>query len=195
MTKRKNDDSVAIADEQLIELFWERDEKAIQATDTKYGKFLFRIANNILHDRQDCEECQNDTYLGIWNSIPPTIPHVFPAFIAKLIRNIAIDKYKKKTRKMRIPSEMTVALDELRDTVCSIDFPEIQSSELGRLINEYVNSLPERQKYIFIGRFYMGDKLSIIADKLNLNVSTVSRETEKIKQGLRDHLERSGIYV
>lgn len=195
MTKRKNDDSVEIADEQLIELFWERDEKAIQATDTKYGKFLFRIANNILHDRQDCEECQNDTYLGIWNSIPPTIPRVFPAFIAKLIRNIAIDKYKKKTRKMRIPSEMTVALDELRDTVCAIDFPEIQSSELGRLINEYVNSLPERQKYIFIGRFYMGDKLSIIADKLNLNVSTVSRETEKIKQGLRDHLERSGIYV
>lgn len=81
-----------IADEQIIELYWRREEKAIQETDKKYGQFLFRIAYNILHERLDCEECQNDTYLGVWNAIPPTRPTVFPAFITQIMRRIAINR-------------------------------------------------------------------------------------------------------
>lgn len=66
-----------IADEQIIDMFWNRNEKAIRETDNKYGRFLFRIAYNILNDRLDCEECQNDTYLAIWNAIPPNRPNMF----------------------------------------------------------------------------------------------------------------------
>lgn len=74
-----------LEDKRIIELYWDRDETAIQETDNKYGKFLFKIAYNILNDRCDCEECQNDTYLGIWNAIPPTRPAVFPAFITQIM--------------------------------------------------------------------------------------------------------------
>lgn len=76
MTKLMGQNAI-IADEQIIELYWQREERAIQETDKKHGQFLFRIAYNILHDRLDCEECQNDTYLGVWNAIPPTRPTVF----------------------------------------------------------------------------------------------------------------------
>ena len=89
-------------DEEIIELYWQRDEYAIQATSDKYGKFLYKIAYNILHDNLDCEECRNDTYLEVWNSIPPQRPWAFRAFISKIMRNIAIDKYYEKTNKKRI---------------------------------------------------------------------------------------------
>ena len=186
-----------IADEQIVELYWARDEKAIQFTDDKYGRFLYRIAYNILHDRLDCEECQNDTYRGIWNSIPPNRPEVFLIFISKIMRNIAGMKYRERTRKRKVPSEMTVCMDDLQCTLQSNDSPEAEylAKELGRHINDYLCSLTDRQQYIFIGRFYMGDRLEIIAGELNVNVSTVHREIEKIKQGLKAYLERNGVYV
>ena len=92
MNKRADRQQEIIADEQIIELYWQREERAIKETDVKYGQFLFRIAYNILHDRSDSEECQNDTYLGIWNAIPPTRPVVFPAFITQIMRRTAIKK-------------------------------------------------------------------------------------------------------
>ena len=82
--KRKEIESLIITDEEIIDMYWQRDEQAIKETDSKYGKFLFRIAYNILSDRSDSEECQNDTYLGIWNAVPPTRPTVFPAFIVSM---------------------------------------------------------------------------------------------------------------
>ncbi len=94
MDKGTDIKTVVIADEQIIELYWERNETAIQETETKYGKMLFRIAYNILHDRLDSEECKNDTYIGVWNAIPPTKPNVFPAFITQIMRNIATKRYK-----------------------------------------------------------------------------------------------------
>ena len=114
MTKLMGQNAI-IADEQIIELYWQREERAIQETDKKHGQFLFRIAYNILHDRLDCEECQNDTYLGVWNAIPPTRPTVFPAFITQIMRRIAINRYKEKTSKKRIPSELTVSMEYIND--------------------------------------------------------------------------------
>ncbi len=188
---------IIVADEQIIDLYWERNEKAIQLTADKYGQFLYRIAYNILHDRLDCEECQNDTYLGVWNTIPPNRPDVFSIFISRIMRNIACKKYKEKTRKKRIPSEMTVSMDELEDILHSDDSPDAEylAEELGKMTNEYLGTLTDRQQYIFIGRFYMGDKLEVIANELNINVSTVHREIEKIQQGLKSYLERNGVYV
>ncbi len=186
-----------VADEQIVELYWARDEKAIQLTDDKYGQFLYRIAYNILHDRLDCEECQNDTYNGIWHSIPPNRPEVFSIFISKIMRNIAGMRFRERTRKKEVPSEMTVCLDDLQDTLHSEDSPETEylAKELGKHINDYLATISDRQQYVFIGRFYMGDKLEVIAEELNVNVSTVHREIEKIKQGLKSHLERNGVYV
>ena len=105
MNKRTGQQAV-IADEQIIEMYWTRDEQAIKETDNKYGQFLFRIAYNILHDSLDCEECQNDTYLGVWNAIPPTRPNVFQAFITQIMRRIAINRYKEKTSKRIIKRQI-----------------------------------------------------------------------------------------
>ena len=100
-------------DGDIIELYFLRDERAISETDAKYGKYLFSVAYNVVHDRLDCEECLNDTYLDAWNAMPPERPAVLKAFLAIIMRRRAIDRYKAEKRKKRIPSELTVSLSEL----------------------------------------------------------------------------------
>lgn len=188
---------MVIADEQIINLYWQREETAIQETDKKYGQFLFRIAYNILHDRLDCEECQNDTYLGVWNAIPPTRPTVFPAFITQIMRRIAINRYKEKMSKKRIPFELTISMDDLNDTLHSGNTVEadFEAEEIGKLINEYVRKLSDRQRYIFIERFYLAETVETIAKDLSISTPTVYREIEKIKKGLKLHLERNDVFI
>lgn len=196
MNKRAEQQAI-IADEQIIELYWQREETAIQETDKKYGQFLFRIAYNILHDRLDCEECQNDTYLGVWNAIPPTRPTVFPAFITQIMRRIAINRYKEKTSKKRIPSELTVSMEDVNETLHSDDTVEKEyaAEEVGKIINDYVRELSDRQRYIFIDRFYLAESIETIATDLSISVPTVYREIDKIKQGLKLHLERNDVFI
>lgn len=186
-----------IADEQIIELYWQREESAIQETDKKYGQFLFRIAYNILHDRMDCEECQNDTYLGVWNAIPPTRPTVFPAFITQIMRRIAINRYKEKTSQKRIPSELTVSMEDVMESLCSsqsVD-AEYEVKQIGEIINDYVRKLSSRQRYIFIDRFYFAEPVEVIANDLSVSIPTVYREIDKIKHGLKLHLDENGVLV
>lgn len=191
MSKRKEERSTVIADEQIIELYWQRDERAISETDFKYGQFLYRIAYNILHDNLDCEECQNDTYLDIWNAIPPERPNVFPAFITQIMRRTAIDRYKEKMSKKRVPSELTLSLEELDfELECNDD-----AHELGKIISDYIRTLPERQQFIFVGRYYMAEPVQNIADDLNVTASAIYKELGKIKTDFKNYLERSGIYV
>lgn len=184
-----------IADEQIIELYWQREERAIQETDKKYGQFLFQIAYHILRDRSDCEECKNDTYLDVWNAIPPTRPTSFRAFITQIVRRIAIDLYRVKTSQKRIPSEMTISMEDLKNTLYDTESAVYAAEELGTVINHYVRSLPERQRYIFIDRFYLAEPVETIASDLSLSVQTVYREIEKIKQGLKLYLERNEVYI
>lgn len=194
MNKLKEENSSVIADERIIELYWQRDELAIKETDVKYGQFLYRIAYNILHDRLDCEECRNDTYLGIWNAIPPTKPNVFPAFITQIIRRTAIDRYKEKTSKKRIPSELTLSLEELNGDLASFEY-EDDAKELGKIISDYLRSLTDRQQFMFIGRFYMAEPVESIARELGVTASAVYKELSKIKTEFKTYLERSDIFV
>lgn len=186
-----------IADEQLIELYWRREEKAIQETDKKYGQFLFRIAYNILHERLDCEECQNDTYLGVWNAIPPTRPTVFPAFITQIMRRIAINRYKEKASKKRIPSELTISMEDVNGTLHGDDSVAVkyEMAEVGKIINNYVRELSDRQRYIFIDRFYLAESVETIATDLSISVPTVYREIDKIKHSLKLYLEWNDVYI
>lgn len=196
MNKRTEQQTV-ITDEQIIELYWQRNETAIQETDRKHGKLLFGIAYNILHDRLDCEECQNDTYLSVWNAIPPTRPIKFPAFITQIMRNIAINRFKEKTSKKRIPSELTVSMDDVNDILRSDETveTEYEAEEVGKIINNYIRQLSERQRYIFIDRFYLAEPVDTIANDLSISVPTVYREIDRIKQGLKLHLERNDIFI
>ena len=191
MNKRKEEKAHIIADEQIIELYWQRNERAISETDLKYGQFLYRIAYNILHDKLDCEECQNDTYLGIWNAIPPERPNVFPAFITQIMRRTAIDRYKQKMSKKRVPSEMTVSLEEFDVEAVQYDNAE----ELGRIISDYLRTLSDKQQFMFIGRFYIADSVVNIANDLGITASAVYKELGKIKSKLKDYLERNEVYI
>ena len=195
MSKRTEEQKM-IDDEKIIELYWRREERAIQETDKKYGRLLFRIAYNFLHDRPDCEECQNDTYLAVWNKIPPTRPTAFRAFITQIVRRIAINRYNEKMSQKRIPSELTVSMEDLSDFISVNDGEEeFMAEEIGKIINAYVRQLDERQRYIFVSRFYVAESVENIARELSVVPSTVYRALDQIKYGLKECLERNGVQV
>ena len=185
-----------MSDGEIIELYFRRDERAISETDAKYGKYLFSVAYNIVHDRLDCEECLNDTYLDAWNTIPPERPAVLKAFLAIIMRRRAIDRYKAEKRKKRIPSELTVSLSEL-EFALSDDTPqiELEAEELSRIISDFVRSLPERRAYIFMSRYYAARPIREIANKLCVSESTVNKELALIRQSLRKMLESEGYFI
>ncbi len=197
MSKSKDVQSSKISDDQIVDLYCNRNEQAIWETDVKYGNMLFTIAYNILYDPQDCEECKNDTYFNTWNAIPPSRPTMFSVFLSKIMRNNAINKYKEKTCQKRIPSELTVSIDELQDFLHSANTveTEYEAKELGKIISEYLRVLTKRQRYIFMERFYFAETIEHISKECGIGVATVHREITKIKQGLKAHLERNGVYL
>lgn len=197
MGKYNNANSANISDGEIIELYWLRDEAAIKRTDEKYGKFLYAMALNILHEHRDCEECRNDTYLSTWNAIPPAKPMLFRAFISQIMRRTAINRYYKNTGKRKIPSELTVSMEECEGFIAeekSSD-EEIDARELGRLISDFVRGLPAKRQYIFMGRFYFADSVAVIADELKITESAVYKEIKKLRKDLRTFLELKEVYV
>ena len=192
-TKEKN--RVELSDEEIISLYFARNERAIKETDQKYGKYLYTIAYNIVHDNLDCEECLNDTYLSTWNKIPPTRPSIFQAFLSKITRNIAVDRYRHNTAEKRIPSEMVVSLEELDScTPSEMSMEEELAIEtLSRMLNSYLNGLTDRGRLLFVCRYYYADKISEIAKMLSAGERSIYRELAELREGLRVHLEKEGI--
>ena len=188
-----------VDDEIIIDLYWQRDENAILETDRKYGKYLYVIAYNILRDSMDCEECLNDTYLGTWNAIPPERPSPLQVFLSKIMRNTALARYRKNTADKRVPSEMTVALEELEkympynDQTLSAE-EEYYVYQLSRSLNDFLKSLPKKQCLIFICRYYCCDRISEIARLLGISERTVYRELGDVKEKLKKHLEKEGYF-
>ena len=188
---------VPMDDEKIVELYWERDEKAIEETDFKYKKYLFSIAYNVLHDRLDCEECVNDTYRGAWNAIPPSKPNVLKAFLTTITRRIAIKRYHSNLKQSVIPSEMTVSLSELEDFVAGdedVD-ADFDAERLGRLISSFVHSLSGRRQFIFMSRYYVADPIDTIASDLRLSRSMVNKELAAIRSALKEKLENEGYSI
>lgn len=182
------------SNEQIIELFFARDEEAIKNVDVKYGNYLHTIAVNILTDCEDCEECKNDTYLALWNNIPPDRPRNFKAYVAKIIRNISINRYKEKMRQKRVPSEYTASLEELAE--CIPDEHNVESTydakHLQQVVNSFVQSLSHRKRYIFICRYFCGDPVDVIAGSLKISGSMVFYELSHIRKQLKIVLEKEG---
>ena len=183
-----------MSDEQIVELYWQRDEQAIKETDIKYKSFLLSVAINIVHDMCDSEECLNDTYIGAWNAIPPARPVALQAFLGSIMRRTAIDRFRANKRQKRIASEFTVSLSEIEDFIADDGdmTAEIETKELAKSISNFVRSLPDRQMFIFVSRYYIADPISTISKELGCSVSTVKREIEAIKIGLKKHLESEG---
>lgn len=184
-------------DEEIVELYWNRNERAIEETDFKYKKYLFSIAYNIVHDRLDSEECLNDTYLGVWKAIPPTKPNVLIAFLTTITRRIAIKRYHSNLKQREIPSEMTLSLSELEAFITGDDDvdPEFDAEKLGRAISDFVRSLSERRQFIFMSRYYVSDSIDMIASNLRLSRSMVNKELATIRSVLKEKLESEGYSI
>ena len=189
--------SSVMSDEKIVDLYWQRDERAIKETDIKYKKFLLSVAVNIVHDMCDCEECLNDTYIGAWNSIPPSRPIILQSFLSTIMRRTAINRFNANKRQKRIASEFTVSLSELEDFIadCGDMNAEIEEKELAKSISNYVRSLPDRQMYIFVGRYYFAEPIAKICEELGCSISTVKREIKSIKIGLKEKLESEGFII
>ena len=185
-----------LSDEKIIEMFWDRDERAISETDRKYGKYLYAIAYNIVHDHPDCEECLNDTYLGTWNKIPPARPTAFQSFLSKIMRNIAIDRFRKNTAQKRVPSEMTVSLGELDECMAyQSDMEEDRMvRELAVMLNDFLAGLPKRRQFVFVCRYYYADSVAKIAEMLGLSEKTIRRDISQMKADLKAFLEKGGYF-
>lgn len=181
------------SDEQIISLYWSRNENAIKETDVKYRNYLVTIAFHIVYDTHDCEECLNDTYLAVWNAIPPARPNVLKAFLTTIIRRISINRYHSNQRH----SEMTVSLSELEDFLSedkSIG-DRLDVRELGRAISNAVRSLSERRRFIFMSRYYAAEPIDVIAKELHLSRSMVNKELASIRKALKEKLESEGYSI
>ena len=186
-----------MSDEAIIDLYWKRDERAIKETDFKYRNYLYAIAYNIVHDDPDCEECLNDTYFDVWNSIPPHRPNVFSAFIGKIMRNVAIDRYRSKMALKRRPSRIDSALDDLgpygRDSGDVND--RIAVREIAQILSSYLREQNKRSEFIFVCRYYYCDDVKDIAKMLGVSESTVYRELTELREGLMKRLAEGGYEI
>ena len=177
-------------DNSIIALYNQRDEQAIAETDKKYGNYCLTIAFNVLNDRQDSEECVNDTYLKVWNVIPPTMPQRFKAFLGRITRNLAIDRYRSKAR--RIDNETDLALHELDECIKSESFDE-DSTNLSEAINSFLHTLPERDCNIFLCRYYFVYSIKEIAKRQGMKENHVRSILSRTREKLREHLKKEGI--
>ena len=194
MNNRSKPQRLPLCDDKIIELYWERNEQAIDETDFKYKNYLFAIAYNMVSDNRDCEECLNDTYIGAWNTMPPTRPAVLKAFLTTIIRRAAIKRYHHNLKKSSVPSEMTVALSELEGCFHSDEDVEasFDAKALGTMLTRFARALPERKQFVFLSRYYMGDSINKIAELLKVSTSTVNKELSAIRCKLLKALEQEG---
>ena len=188
---------VTMSDEQIVDLYWQRDEQAIKETDIKYKKFLISVAYNIVNDMRDSEECLNDTYIGAWNAIPPARPISLQAYLATIVRRTAIDCYKARKRQKRIASELTVSLSEVEGFISFDDDMDsaADAKALGRVISDFARSLSDRRMYIFMSRYYFARPIKEIARLLECSESTVNKEIASLKRDLKEKLEKEGYSV
>lgn len=180
-------------DETIVELYWQRQERAITETQKKYGPYLHQIANNILQNREDSQESVNDTYLATWNSIPPHRPQILRAYLVKLIRRIAIDCYRKRNRDKRKDDQYALSLDELSDCIPSNSTQEAMDEKLlAEAIGQYLRTLPKMSRVVFVGRYYYLDSLREVADYSHMTESKLKSLLFRLRKGLRDYLIKEG---
>ena len=177
-------------DQAIIELYCARNEAAIRESDSKYGRLCHTVAINILNITEDAEECVNETWLKVWNSIPPQIPASLKAFLCKITRNLALSKYREKHAAKRY-NGLDVMLDELEECVPSGFDVEatVESAQLGELINKWLHSLGKEDRILFVKRYYFGDSIKDLAKEYNYNEQKLIWKMSILRKKLKVLLE------
>lgn len=182
-------------DRRIIELYFERDEQAIQETKAKYGKLCHRIAYNILNNHEDAEECVNDIYAGVWNAIPPTRPNHFLAFVCKIARNLSLKRLEFMTREKRSQAVL-VSLDELEAILPDERYaPAIRDEDIGKRISDFLRSQKEESRNVFIRKYYFFDSIGEIAERYSFTESKVKNMLFHTRNKLKDYLMKEGVDI
>ena len=182
-------------DLQIVELYFARDEQAIQETDRKYGKLCFQVANNLLACREDAEECVSTAYLVLWNKIPPTRPNNFKAFICKITRNLSLKKLEFAHAAKR-SANAVVSLSEIETTLPDYRIAQgVGYEELGKLISDFLRKEKELDRNVFLRRYWFFDSISDIASLYALNENRVKSMLFRTRNRLRAYLKKEGVEV
>ena len=181
-------------DSKIIELYFERDKSAIAETKTKYGKLLYSVSYNILNVSEDAEECENDTYMAAWDSIPPNNPQVLSAFLCRITRNISFKKLKAQTTQKRGGTNTALPLDELTNAIPD-SANAIAQLELTEILNAFLRGLPARERQVFICHYWYCDSIKDIARQFGFTQSKVKMMLSRTRKKLLDHLEKEEVYI
>lgn len=181
-------------DGRIVALYWQRQEEAVSQTQRKYGDYLFKIAYNVLFDREDCQECVNDTLLAAWNSIPPHRPQVLSSYLGKIVRQTAIDRFRKKNSEKRRASEYALSLEELGDCLAGGVTPDetLEGIELDGAINRFVRGLGETERNLFLCRYYFFDSLKEAALSCGMSEGKAKTVLFRTRRKLRKYLTEEG---
>jgi len=185
-----------VDDLRIIELLFERSELGVEQISKKYGNAMFTVSYNILGNPEDAEECVNDSYLNIWNSIPPTRPNSLYAFVCRVARNVSLTRYKHDKAAKRDRSG-DAGLEEIADIIpsgVSIS-EEIEREELTNLLNTWLGKLGRDNLYIFMRRYWYMDKVSDIAENLRLTEAAVYLRLDRMKKSLYKYLSERGVFI
>ena len=174
-------------DQRIIELLFARDEAGLGLFEKEYKGLCIKLAYDVTGDEQTAEECLNDLYLRLWNSIPPERPSSLKSYACKIIRNIALNALKAQNRKKR--SAVFTELDEC----VAAETPDYESAEIGRLIDRFLDSLPKADALIFVRRYFYSDSVRSIAKMTGLTENAVSKSLGKTRKELKEFLLRGGI--
>lgn len=181
-------------DNQIVDMYWNRNPEAIRESGNKYGGFCFSIANNILHNKEDSEECVNDTWLKAWNAIPPTRPISLRMFLAKITRNLSFDCFTAKSAQKRGSGEIDLVLDELSECIPSNSdvAGEYEYKELCSFIQRFVERLSGKDHIIFLQRYFFTKPVSDIAAMLGLSENNVMVNLCRTRKRLKNDLQKEG---
>ena len=184
-------------DKQILELYQKRSETAISETADKYGKYCYCIAYRILYDELDSEECVNDTYLRAWEAIPPQCPEKLSAFLGKITRNLALNRYKYYLREKRGNGQTALVIDELNECLPASNSTEesVEEKLLVELLNQFLYSLPPEKRNIFLRRYWYLSSIQEIAKDYGFSESKVKMILLRIRNKLSQVLEKEGVVL
>lgn len=183
-------------DGAIIELFFARSEQAVAELSGKYGAVCLRVAEHILNNRQDSEECVNDAYLAVWNTIPPQRPNPLLSYVCRIVRNLAIKKYHANTAQKR-NSIYDAALEEIADCIpssVSVE-EEVEAKELAGYINRFLATLDRENRILFVRRYWHADSIEELAPLFHTSKHNISVRLSRLRKSLKNYLTKEGVSI
>lgn len=183
-------------DELIVQMYFQRSEGAVEQTEIKYGKLLRHVTGSILRDPRDAEEAVSDTYIKLWNSIPPEQPRKLGAYAAKLARNLSLDRLRRKTAGKR-DCRGDVVFGELEECISDSDVisRHLDEQELVLLINTYLLTVDKLSRMLFVRRYFALEEVSELAKTFGMTTQAVSGRLFRVRRGLKEYLTKEGVMV